>query len=86
MLARMRLDIDKAIGNYDTVGNMVFAHPRRINNAFGYVNAIRSKYRGKDMEKALQTVIKAGLQDELRWSNSTERDVVFESDPARCKT
>ncbi|KAF2186732.1 FabD/lysophospholipase-like protein [Zopfia rhizophila CBS 207.26] len=85
MLARMEMDIEKAIGQYDDVGKKVFAKPRLLHSIKGG-NALVPKYPTSNVENALRDVIKVGLQAELRLRDTTADKVPFESNPARSRT
>ena len=85
MLARMEMDIDKALEQYDTVGNAVFAKPRFLHSSIRGVSAVRPKYPSRNMAEALKCVIKKGLEDELNLVATSAHKVPFASNPARCR-
>lgn len=89
MLARMEMDVDEALKQYDTVGRSVFARPRILHSAVSLLSvpsavsllsAIRPKYKSRYMKRALKEVIAKGLE-----IKDTHR-VPFASDSARCRT
>ena len=86
MISRMGMDIDQALQQYDTVGNMVFAKPRYLHSSFRGVNVIRPKYPNRNMANALKDVIEVGLKEELRLVGTITHKVPFSSNPARCRT
>ena len=50
------------------VGNEVFGKPRFIHSTMKVANYVREKYSEKRMEASMISVIRNGLQDELRLS------------------
>ncbi|KAF2259842.1 FabD/lysophospholipase-like protein [Lojkania enalia] len=86
MLSRMEMDIDKALQQYTTIGNAVFAKPRHLHTSIKGFNALRPKYPTKNMEKALQDVIEVGIKEELEMQRTSAQDVSFASNPSRCRT
>jgi len=68
MLSRMGMPIDDAIDQYDTIGNGVFAQPRRLH----VMGILRPKYRSEDMKKAVQIVLKNGLSRESKRTHTPE--------------
>ncbi|OCL05346.1 FabD/lysophospholipase-like protein [Glonium stellatum] len=86
MLARMEMSIDRAIDQYDVVGDTVFGKPRFLHSTIAATNYLRPKYQSRRMIKAIQEVIKNGLAEEMsQWGTSTQ-NVPFESNPRRCRT
>ncbi|KAI9777994.1 MAG: hypothetical protein M1816_004291 [Peltula sp. TS41687] len=86
MLGRIRMSIDDALAQYDTVGNQVFGNPRMLHRRFSILNYVKPKYRSRDMKKAVLEVVRKGLDDELRQWETHEEDTSLESDPAQCRT
>jgi len=86
MLGRMEMPIQVAIDQYDTVGNMVFGHPRQLHSKLGIANFIRPKYSHERMESALMHVIEKGLQEELNHAGKKPHDAAFRSDERRSRT
>jgi hypothetical protein len=66
MLSRLKMDVDDALEQYNTVGNDVFAQYRpKITTVAGLV---RPKYGTKKIEKALRQVIENGSERECQAS------------------
>ncbi|KAI9783850.1 MAG: hypothetical protein M1816_001151 [Peltula sp. TS41687] len=86
MLGRLRMPIDDAFAQYDVVGNQVFGKPRILHRQFGFLNYISSKYRSRDMKKAILQVVKNGVAEELCQWEMGEDEAPLESDPAQCRT
>jgi len=80
MLARMEMDVDEALKQYDTVGKSVFARPRTLHSSVSLLSAVRPKYKSRYMNEALKKVIAEGLRIK------DAHKVPFASDPARCRT
>lgn len=86
MLGRLRMSIDQALGQYDTVGNRVFGRPRMLHRHVGMLKYITPKYRARDMEDAVIEVIHEGLPQESSWWARNAEQAPLESDPAQCRT
>ena len=89
MLGRMQLDIDKALEQYDTVGNEVFGKPRPL-HIHKFADFLAPKYGPKQMERAIQDVIETGLAGEMKQYNNeepyTKDKIQFLSNPMKCRT
>jgi hypothetical protein len=96
MLARLELSVQKALQQYDIVGNTVFGKPRMLHSTVKIANFVREKYKAEQMENALLDVIRDQLPDpQLRlrtdhshdeWKTKYAQIVPFHSDPNRCRT
>lgn len=86
MLGRMELDVDTALKQYDTVGNQVFGHPRLAPKYISASSLVQPKYASWRMEKALQEVTKAALQEEMQQWGTSEKTIPFQSDAERSRT
>lgn len=86
MLGRMEMSVQHALDKYDLVGNEVFGRPRLLHSRFGFFSYVRPKYPSRYMRDALITVIKEGLQDEIRHWKKPANKIVFQSDEERCRT
>jgi hypothetical protein len=62
MLSRMKMSVNEALQQYNTVGNGVFAQPRPRIVSIGGV--LRPKYESKKMIEALKKVVKNGSKKE----------------------
>lgn len=60
MLGRMRMGVQHAIRQYETIGDNVFGRPRH----FAMGGYTRPKYRSQDMVRALKQVIEDGCKEE----------------------
>ncbi|KAI9659137.1 MAG: hypothetical protein M1821_002097 [Bathelium mastoideum] len=90
MLGRMQMDVEKALDQYETVGNDVFGKPRPLHVQLKFADLLAPKYGPKQMEQALQKVIQAGLADEMKQHNCeepyTKEKIPFLSNPKKCRT
>jgi hypothetical protein len=93
LLGRLEMSVQKALEQYDIVGNEVFGKPRFIHSTMKVANYVREKYSEKRMEASMISVIRNGLQDELRLSRREEQEqrkyaseAAFLSDASRCRT
>jgi hypothetical protein len=71
MLSRMKMGIDKAMAQYSTVGNGVFAHPRIVHGK----GVLRAKYKTARMKKALHEVLTGGLAEESKRTGMVTSDI-----------
>ncbi|TKA61151.1 hypothetical protein B0A49_12457 [Cryomyces minteri] len=87
MLGRMDMCVEKALEQYDLVGNKVFGKPRRLHSRMKLANLLRPEFPARNMESAMNLVIKSGLEDEIRqWRHFRTEEVPFQSDSQKCRT
>ncbi|KAK5004752.1 hypothetical protein LTR39_006103, partial [Cryomyces antarcticus] len=87
MLGRMEMSVEKALEQYDLVGNKVFGKPRRLHSKMKLANLLRPKFPARNMESAINQVIKSGLENEIRqWKHFRTEEVPFQSDSQKCRT
>lgn len=84
LLARLEMDIDTALDQYDIFGNSVFAKPRFLHSRTKYL--LGPKFRTKDIESTLIKVIKEGLQEEIDLTGTSAEECPLESpSSSRCR-
>ncbi|KAL2350813.1 hypothetical protein BJ546DRAFT_379536 [Cryomyces antarcticus] len=87
MLGRMEMSVEKALEQYDLVGNKVFGKPRRLHSKMKLANLLRPKFPARNVESAINQVIKSGLENEIRqWKHFRTEEVPFQSDSQKCRT
>jgi hypothetical protein len=67
------MDIDDALGHYDTVGNTVFAHPRPQRKRWWGIALPR--YPSRNMDKALREVVSHGSEKEIARRKLENEDI-----------
>lgn len=91
MLGRLEKDVDFALAQYDTVGEMVFAHPRMSGSISTHLKAnrlvglFRTKYSEKKKKKAILSVIRNAIPQDRR-PQMDEETMTLTHDEQRCKT
>lgn len=73
MLSRLKMDVNEALEQYNTVGNDVFAQHRPKILTFGGV--LRPKYGTKKIEGALRKVVENGAERETRRTKCLPSDI-----------
>jgi hypothetical protein len=93
MLGRLEMSVDTALHQYNVVGNEVFGKPRFIHSKIGLADFLRAKYSSANMENALISVIRNGIQEEPKVSQKSEKDqrkyaseATFQSHFYRCRS
>ncbi|KAF2766447.1 FabD/lysophospholipase-like protein [Teratosphaeria nubilosa] len=82
MLSRMQMDIDRALAQYEVVGDGVFGHPRPL-----AIGAFRPKYRAGRMKAAIRKVVENGAQGERRRADDETREIRLKNEnPDACHT
>ncbi|KAF4539652.1 Calcium-independent phospholipase a2-gamma [Lasiodiplodia theobromae] len=91
MLGRLEKDVDFALAQYDTIGEIVFAHPRpsgsistrlKVNRLVGL---IRTKYSETRKKEAILSVIRNTIPRDKQ-SQMHEERLTLKHDEQRCKT
>jgi hypothetical protein len=83
MLSRIGMQIDDAISQYNTIGNGVFARPRKLSGR----GILRPKYRSKDMETAVKKVLEEGLTRESKRTHTNAVNIKLRNENAEaCHT
>jgi hypothetical protein len=69
MLSRLKMSIDVALEQYNTVGNEVFAHPRAS------LGLARPKYKTESLKNALHSMLAKGLVAESRRTSTDVNEI-----------
>jgi hypothetical protein len=85
MLSRLKMDINKALQEYNLVGNTVFARPRpHIISVGGF---LRPRYKSRYMREALRQVVEHGSAKETRRTGCPASEIMLVNEnPDACHT
>lgn len=85
MLSRLKMDINKALQEYNLVGNTVFARPRPLIISVG--GLLVPRYKSRNMREALRQVVEHGSEKETRRTGRLASEIMLVNEnPDSCHT
>ena len=85
MLSRLKMDINKALQEYNLVGNTVFARPRPQIISVGVL--LVPRYKSRNMREALRQVVEHGSEKETRRTGRVASEIMLVNEnPDACHT